>query len=157
MAIRTGVALAASRDRHRRTVDTGSLQEVDMGSADPDRVLDFGPIGMWWEITKSTADTGGEAFEAVNVLAPGFGGLHLHPEAEESYEVVSGTLDVCVDRRWRQLGPGESVTVAAGTPHTLRNRSGAEVRLVNLHRPALGFERFFRRLHALVDSGGLKL
>ena len=130
-----------------------------MGSTDPDRILDFAPIGMWWEITRSTADTGGEAFEAVNVLAPGFGGppLHLHPAAEESYAVVSGTLDVCVDRRWRRLGPGESATVPAGTPHTLRNTSGAEVRLVNVHRPALGFERFFRRLHALVCSGGVKL
>ena len=49
------------------------------------------------------------------------------------------------------------MTVAAGTPHTLRNASGAEVRLLNVHRPALGFERFFRRLHALVCSGGLKL
>ena len=76
-----------------------------MESTDADRILDFAPIGMWWEVTRSTADTGGEAFEAVNVLAPGFGGppLHLHPTAEESYEVLSGTLDVCVDRRWRQL------------------------------------------------------
>jgi quercetin dioxygenase-like cupin family protein len=130
-----------------------------MGSTDRDRILDFAPIGMWWEVTRSTADTGGEAFEAVNVLAPGFGGppLHLHPAAEESYEVVSGTLDVCVDRQWRRLGPGESATVAAGTPHTLKNASGAEVRLVNVHRPALGFERFFRRLHALVCSAGVKL
>ena len=128
-------------------------------AADPARVLDFAPIGMWWEITHSTADTGGERFEAVNVLAPGFAGppLHLHPTAEESYAVVSGVLDVCVDREWRQLAPGESVTVPAGTPHTLRNGSGAEVRLVNVHKPALGFERFFRRFHALVCSGRLKL
>jgi mannose-6-phosphate isomerase-like protein (cupin superfamily) len=130
-----------------------------MGSTDSDRVLDFGPVGMWWEITRSTADTGGERFEAVNVLAAGFAGppLHIHPTAEESYAVVSGVLDVCADRRWRQLGPGESVTVQAGTPHTLRNTSGAEVRLVNVHKPALGFERFFRRLHALVGSGRVTL
>ena len=31
------------------------------------------------------------------------------------------------------------------------------MRLVNVHRPALGFERFFRRLHALACSGGVKL
>jgi mannose-6-phosphate isomerase-like protein (cupin superfamily) len=130
-----------------------------MESLDEDRVLNFAPIGMWWEVTRSTADTGGEAFEATNVLAPGFGGppLHLHPDAEESYEVLSGTLDVRVDRRWRTLGPGESATVAAGTPHTLRNTSGAEVRLLNVHKPALDFERFFRRLHALVCTGGVKL
>jgi len=129
-----------------------------MGSASQDRVLDFGPMGMWWEITQSTADTDGELFEAVNVLAPGFGGppLHIHPDAEESYAVVSGTLDVCVGGEWRTLAAGESVTVPAGTAHTLKNQSGAEVRLVNVHRPALAFERFFRRLHALACSGKVK-
>ena len=76
--------------------------------ASKDRVLDFAPIGMWWEIARSTADTRGERFEAVNVLAPGFAGppLHVHPHAEESYAVLSGVLDVCVDGRWRQLAEG---------------------------------------------------
>jgi mannose-6-phosphate isomerase-like protein (cupin superfamily) len=130
-----------------------------MGSASQDRVLDFAQIGMWWEITNSTADTGGERFEAINVLAPSFAGppLHLHPTAEESYAVVSGTLDVCVGDHWRKLATGESVTVPAGTPHTLKNESGAEVRLINVHKPALEFERFFRRFHALVCTGKLKL
>jgi mannose-6-phosphate isomerase-like protein (cupin superfamily) len=114
---------------------------------------------MWWEITKSTADTGGEYFEAINVLAPNFAGppLHTHPTAQESYAVVSGTLDVCVGSEWRKLGPGESVDVPAGTPHTLNNTSGAEVRLINVHKPALDFERFFQRLHGLVCSYGVKL
>jgi hypothetical protein len=31
------------------------------------------------------------------------------------------------------------------------------VRLVNVHKPALGFERFFRRLHGLACSGGVSL
>src|SRR5690242_11304432 len=123
------------------------------------RVLDFAPTGMWWEITKTTADTGGEFFEAVNVLAPGFAGppLHIHPHAEESYEVQAGSLGVCVGDQWRQLAPGEKVTVPAGTPHTLKNSHEAEVRLINVHKPALAFERFFRRFHALVCSGNLKL
>jgi mannose-6-phosphate isomerase-like protein (cupin superfamily) len=130
-----------------------------MGNAGDDRVLDFGAVGMWWQITRSTADTNGELFEAINVLAPTFAGppLHVHPTAEESYAVVSGTLDVRVGAQWRKLSAGESVTVPPGTPHTLRNASGAEVRLINVHRPALGFERFFRRLHALASSGRINL
>ena len=124
----------------------------------PERILDFGPIGMWWEITKSTADTLGESFEAVNVIEPGFAGppLHVHPYAEESYAVVSGTLDVCLGKHWRKLSAGESATVPVGMPHTLRNTSTERVRLVNVHRPALGFERFFRRLHALATTGQVK-
>lgn len=126
-----------------------------MGTASSDRILDFGPMGMWWEITNSTSDTGGERFEAINVIGPDFAGppLHIHPAAEESYAVVSGTLDVCVGGEWKKVAAGESVTVPAGTPHTLKNESGDEVKLVNVHRPAQQFERFFLRLHALASSG----
>ncbi|MEO8421258.1 MAG: cupin domain-containing protein [Hyphomicrobium sp.] len=130
-----------------------------MPGRDPTRILDFAPVGMWWEITRSTADTRGALLEAVNVIAPDFAGppLHIHPAAEESYSVLSGTLDVCVDGIWQRLSAGQSVTVAAGTPHTLRNTSGSEVRLVNTHSPALDFEHFFRRLHALVNDRGVRL
>ena len=121
--------------------------------------MDFGPVGMRWEITRSTADTSGALFEAINVIGPDFDGppLHVHPEAVESYEVLSGVLEVCVNGQWRTLAAGESATVPAGTPHTLRNSSGAEVRILNVHQPALEFERFFRRLQALAVSGRMTL
>ncbi len=71
------------------------------------------------EITRSTADTHGALVDAVDVIAPDFAGppLHIHPTAEESYSVLSGTLDVCVDRIWRRLDAGQSATVPAGTPN----------------------------------------
>src|SRR5438067_2078628 len=140
-------------------LSSSQAHSTDMTSTDPDRILDFAAIGMWWEITRSTADTGGELFEAINVLAPGFAGppLHIHPHAQESYQVQAGTLEVCVAGEWRKLGAGESVTVAAGTAHTLKNPYPVEVRLLNVHQPALAFERFFRRFHALVCGGQLKL
>ena len=130
-----------------------------MTSKGQDRILDFAAAGMWWEITKSTADTGGEFFEATNIVAPGFAGppLHIHPHAEESYHVLEGTLDVRVGGEWRQLGPGDSATVPAGTAHTLKNPHPGEVRLLNVHKPALAFERFFRRMNALVVDGKLTL
>lgn len=130
-----------------------------MTTKDQDRILDFAATGMWWEITNSTADTDGEFFEAINVVSPGFSGppLHIHPHAEESYHVLEGTLDVCVGGEWRQLGAGDSATVPAGTAHTLKNPHPVEVRLRNVHKPALDFERFFRRMHALVVDGKLTL
>jgi quercetin dioxygenase-like cupin family protein len=123
------------------------------------RVLDFGSAGMWWEITRTTADTNGDYFEAVNVLKAGFGGppLHAHPEAEETYAVTDGELDVCLAGTWRNLKAGESVTVPPGVPHTLRNAGAGEVRLLNTHKPALQFERFFRRMHAMIAAGELSL
>ena len=130
-----------------------------MTAKDQDGILDFAATGMWWEITKSTADTGGEFFEAINVIVPGFAGppLHIHPHAEESYHVLEGTLDVWVGGEWRQLGAGDSATVPVGIAHTLKNPHPVEVRLRNVHKPALAFERFFRRMHALVTDGKLTL
>ena len=130
-----------------------------MPAKEYDRILDFAATGMWWEITKSTVETGGDLFEAINVVAPGFAGppSHIHPHAEESYHVMEGTLDVCVGGEWRQLGPGDSATVPAGTAHTLKNPHPVEARLRNVHKPALAFERFFRRMHTLVADGKLTL
>lgn len=49
------------------------------------------------------------------------------------------------------------MTVPPGVPHTLKDGHEGGVRLLNVHKPALDFERFFRRFHALVCSGNLKL
>jgi mannose-6-phosphate isomerase-like protein (cupin superfamily) len=122
------------------------------------RFLDFGPARMKWEITRSTSDTNGELFQAVNLLEPGFTGppIHVHPTAEESYTVEAGTLDVFLDGKWLELEAGETATVPPGKAHTLRNPRDSEVRLVNVHKPALDFERFFRRFHTLLNTGKVK-
>jgi mannose-6-phosphate isomerase-like protein (cupin superfamily) len=125
----------------------------------PERQLDFHPgMQMRWEITRSTADTAGELFEARNWLAAHMGGppVHVHPSAEESYEVIEGALDVFVDGTWRTLRAGDAATVPAGTPHTLRNATAEPVRLLNIHRPAMQFEAFFREMHALIRQGKIK-
>jgi mannose-6-phosphate isomerase-like protein (cupin superfamily) len=123
------------------------------------RVLDFAPAGMWWQITKDTQETNGSFFEAINVLVPGFAGppQHIHPHAEESYQVLEGTLDVWIDGQWRLVKPGETATVPAGVPHTLKNSHAQPVRLINVHQPALGFEWFFRRMQVLIATGKLTL
>jgi quercetin dioxygenase-like cupin family protein len=125
-----------------------------MATESNNRILDFGS-SMWWEITP----TAGDYFEAVNVVHAGFDGppLHAHPTAEESYEVIEGVLDVYVNGNWRKLKAGESATAPAGTAHTLKNSSGATVRLINRHTPALDFERFFRRLHTMIVAGHVSL
>lgn len=123
---------------------------------DDERNLDFHPgMGMRWEITRSTADTGGDLFEATNWLDPHMPGppVHVHPTAEESYQIIEGALDVCVDGDWKTVRAGETATVPAGVPHTLRNATGEPVQLVNIHRPAQQFESFFREMHSLTQRG----
>jgi len=113
---------------------------------------------MRWEVTRSTVETGGELFEATNWIDAGMSGppVHVHPTADESYEVLEGALDVCVDGVWKTLRAGESAMVPAGVPHTLRNATSEPVRIVNIHRPALRVESFFREMHALIGQGKIK-
>ena len=141
------------------SAEEGSPSGSGAAAEGSERRLDFHPgIEMRWEITRSTADTGGELFEATNWLDARMTGppVHVHPTAEESYEVIEGALDVFVDGEWRTLRAGETATAPAGVPHTLRSATAEPVRLVNIHRPALQFESFFRQMHALIHQGKIK-
>jgi mannose-6-phosphate isomerase-like protein (cupin superfamily) len=114
---------------------------------------------MWWEITKSAADTKGKYLQTINHIGPTRGGppVHLHETAEETFDVLEGRLHVLVGDAWTPLEAGQSITVPIGTPHSVDNRSGEELVFVNTHRPALRFEEMFREMHALVTAGKLAL
>ena len=127
------------------------LSQANVHSVDPSRVLEWGSLFGKWVFTRTTADTGGAYLEA-HVLAPAGGGppLHVHYHAEESYQVLSGTLEVRLGKEWQLVSSGQTLTVPRGTPHTLRN--SAPVELINVHRPALDIEHMFRTLHCLVTQ-----
>lgn len=128
-------------------------------ASDEDRRLDFRPgMGMWWEITRSTKDTSGELFEATNWIEPRMPGppVHVHPAAEESYEVIEGALEVFMDGEWRPLRAGEKATVPHGVAHSVRNASDEPARIVNIHQPAQQFEAFFRDMHRLIHEGKIQ-
>jgi mannose-6-phosphate isomerase-like protein (cupin superfamily) len=123
-----------------------------------DRQLDFHPgMEMRWEITRSTEDTSGELFEATNWLDPRMPGppVHVHPTAEESFEVIEGTLEVFMEGEWSRVGAGEKATVLTSVPHTLRN-SGEPATIVTRVQPAQRFEAFFRDMHRLIHEGKIK-
>jgi quercetin dioxygenase-like cupin family protein len=113
---------------------------------------------MRWEITRSTADTGGELFEATNWIDPGMAGppVHVHPTADESYEVIEGALDICLDGAWRTIRAGESATAPAGVPHTLRNATSEAVRIVKHPPPCPAVRILLRGMHGLIQQGKIK-
>lgn len=121
-------------------------------------VLDFNPVVGMVVDGAPPEDPETDPWRVTMIFAPGFAGppVHVHPHQQESYEVHSGVLDVFVDGRWREFGPGESVTVAAGTPHTIRNLHAEELRAVNVHAPALEFPRYMAELHELVHTGKVR-
>ncbi len=106
-------------------------QQADAGG----EVLDFRPgADMTWEIVRTD-----DAFKTINTVGAGTGGppLHLHPQAEESYEVLEGKAEVFVHDEWRTLEPGDKAVVPPGVPHTVRALADTGAIVVNIHRPAL--------------------
>lgn len=113
------------------------------------------PGGASFVVAKSAAETGGERVELEITLPPDAAGPppHFHPRQEEQWRVLAGMLDVQVDGNWRTLREGESASIPAGHVHTLRNRSNEEVRVLDVHIPALDFQDYMEDLHRLTVAG----
>jgi len=101
-------------------------------------------------------ETNGEVFQAEGIFRPGgFAGVpHYHPFQEEHFEVMQGTACFKVGRRQVQLGPGETIVVPAGQPHTFWNAGQDEMRVIFEFRPALpSTERFYEFYFGLARAG----
>src|ERR1700727_962553 len=101
------------------------------------RRIDFRPgMDMSWEIIRNAEDTDGEVLEVNSWLGPHTPSppVHVHVNAEDSFEVVEGRLDVKLDGTWRTYGPGERAAAAPGNRHTLRNTHDEPGGVINRHR-----------------------
>jgi mannose-6-phosphate isomerase-like protein (cupin superfamily) len=79
------------------------------------------------------------------------GGQHIHPNQEERFEVVEGTMRFKLGRKRVIAGPGEVVVVAAGQKHDFAN-VGDDDALVRVEvRPALKMEQLFETAVGLAD------
>lgn len=120
------------------------------------RILDFDGFPGKWEIRETTKETDGERFVThIMIKQPGKLPTHKHPMAEESYKVLSGKLEVYQNRKWEQLNAGEQHTVPAGEPHAFRTDGFVE--MINVHKPALRYEEYFRRFHKLKTELGVQM
>ncbi len=60
----------------------------------------------------------GKSFEIHEWQGSGPATLHVHHQDDEAWHVLSGTLDFRYAHRTETAGPGATVFVPAGTPHT---------------------------------------
>lgn len=79
---------------------------------------------------------------------------HVHPHLTEEYEVIEGSIEILIGREWRRLEPGDSESVPPGTVHTFRV-GPAPARVRNVHRPALDFEPYIKKLCATANERNL--
>jgi quercetin dioxygenase-like cupin family protein len=111
------------------------------------------PDGTSFVVVESDA----ERIEFEVTMASGAMGppRHFHPTQEESWTVLEGELSLFVEKEWRSIAAGASLSVAPGTVHTLRNRSNDTVRFRDTHVPALDFKQYIEVLDLLTASGRL--
>jgi quercetin dioxygenase-like cupin family protein len=99
-------------------------------------------------ITGSAADSGGELLAMEAQYAPGGSPPpeHYHPAQEETFTGVSGTVTARIGGVERAIGPGDVVTIPAGTKHAFWNPGSESATIKWEVRPALGTERMFEEL-----------
>jgi mannose-6-phosphate isomerase-like protein (cupin superfamily) len=104
---------------------------------------------------QTAADTGGELLAFDLTLTPDghVPGTHVHPEQEERFEVVSGTMKFRLNGKKIVAGPGETVVVPAGARHRFANGCDEDVQARVEVRPALKMEELLETTIALAQEG----
>ena len=98
----------------------------------------------WIRYLVNSEDTGG-AFSIVesNECGKPITDLHRHPDMDEAFYVVEGTLTVYADGHTHTLGPGSYFYVPRGTPHAQGNPCSVPNKVLTTFTPG-GFERRLR-------------
>lgn len=104
---------------------------------------------------KTARETNGEAVVIETWVQPsGFvAAAHVHPRQEERFQVLRGTVGFRLGREKLVAGPGQRLTVPAGTPHKFWNAGDEECHFVCEVRPALQFEQLLETMFALAADG----
>jgi quercetin dioxygenase-like cupin family protein len=104
---------------------------------------------------KVAADTQGELLQGDLFAEPGgfVAAAHIHPNQEERFEVLAGTLRIRIDGEERLLRAGDIAVVPPGRPHVWWNAGQEEVHVLGEFRPALRTEMFFETFFGLATDG----
>jgi quercetin dioxygenase-like cupin family protein len=81
---------------------------------------------------------------------------HMHPSQEETFTGVTGTLVLNVGDETKTIGPGDSVTIPARTPHGF-DPAVDDAHLVVTVSPGLELDRYFRAYLGLSREGRLRV
>jgi quercetin dioxygenase-like cupin family protein len=112
---------------------------------------------MKLRLVRTAAETNGDLLEMEATYEPGSVEPleHFHPNQDEHFEIVTGTIEARIGGERRTLRAGDSVDVPAGTVHAMWNGGDGEASVRWETRPALRTEEFFRTIGALAQDGRL--
>src|SRR5262249_50071891 len=119
------------------------------------QILNNPVSGETIEFVTTAADTDGEllAFELTLTPDGQVPGTHVHPEQEERFEVLSGTMKFEVGFKTITAGPAESVLVTTASRHGFSNAGSDDAHVRVEVRPALRMEELLETAAALADEG----
>jgi mannose-6-phosphate isomerase-like protein (cupin superfamily) len=104
---------------------------------------------------KTSRETGGQAVVIETFVQPdGFvAAAHVHPRQEEQFEILRGSVGFKIGGEKLVAGPGQRLTVPAGTAHKFWNAGDDEAHFVCEIRPALQFEQLIETMFSLATDG----
>jgi quercetin dioxygenase-like cupin family protein len=103
----------------------------------------------------TSRETNGEAVVIETFVQPGgfVAAAHVHPSQEERFTVLDGDVGFRIGRDKTIAGPGQKLTVPAGTAHKFWNAGEDVAHFVCEIRPALQFESLLETMFALAEAG----
>ena len=104
---------------------------------------------------RTAAETGG-AITVVETFVQPDGCVaagHVHPQQEERFRVLRGTVGFRAGGETIELRPGDEVVVPAGTAHRFWNAGEDEAHFVCEIRPSLHFEELVGTMFELAAAG----
>jgi quercetin dioxygenase-like cupin family protein len=109
------------------------------------------------EFLRTAADTDGELLEfELELSADGrVPGAHVHPEQEERFHVLEGTMKFRLGMRTIVAEAGESVVVPAGRVHKFSNGGDGPARVRVEVEPALDMEDLLTTTAELAHEGNV--
>ena len=107
------------------------------------------------QFLQTAQDTDGALLEFELQLTPDgkVPGAHVHPEQEERFQVLEGTMKFKLGFKTIVAGPGESVTVPAGARHKFANGGDCTARVRVQVEPALDMEQLLETTAELAHEG----
>src|SRR5918992_720767 len=123
--------------------------------AHPGQIIHNPVSGERIEFLRTAADTGGELLEfELELAADGrVPGAHVHPEQEERFHVLEGTMRFRLGLRTIVAEAGDTVVVPKGRVHRFKNAGDGPARARVEVVPALGMEQLFETAVELAHEG----
>ena len=111
-------------------------------------LIDNPAARMKLRLVRTASETDGDLLEMEATYEPGSvePPEHFHPNQDERFEILAGTIEAQIGGDRRTLRTGDVVDVPARTVHAMWNGSDEQARVNWQTRPALRSEEFFRAL-----------